>query len=178
MSYLQHRTFLILILIPESPEPPAHIKDFELELQCKILSYLDPTTSTCLGLTCRRLYQAYSNIHFQVSLNSGLRAPVPHYLRKVKLYMLLKSFMSPLVFEEDLNKFVTWERHKALVCDVMENDWKLRKEQKEEEELLAQQAVSKFVQNYSCRLSTLRISVLLPISSSRRQNYKLTSEIM
>lgn len=64
------------------------------ELLLKIFSHLDPGTSTCLGLTCKRLYVLHRSLHGSVRLETRC-----HTARSLasgpKLYELLEEWYEP-----------------------------------------------------------------------------------
>lgn len=56
--------------------PMAGLQTMPGELHRKILSYVpDELTSTCLGLTCKRLYDIHKSTHPKVHLTSCIRIP-------------------------------------------------------------------------------------------------------
>ncbi|KUJ19743.1 uncharacterized protein LY89DRAFT_682613 [Mollisia scopiformis] len=71
-----------------------------------IFDFLDPTPSTCLGMTCKAFYPIHRERHGAVHLTTkGLYDPI-----KKCLWQLLRSFFPGLVFCFEIKKFVTLER--------------------------------------------------------------------
>jgi hypothetical protein len=75
------------------PAPPT-LTLLPSELLLKIFSHLDPGSSACLGLTCKRLYLLHRSLHGSVRLETRCHtalspAPGP------KLYEMLEEWYGP-----------------------------------------------------------------------------------
>jgi hypothetical protein len=79
------------------------------EIVLEIFSYLDPCTSTCLGLTCKQFYAIHTKIHgkaslfYTVKLNEGMH---------MHLFYLLHDWVKALVYTQSCSK----KTGSALIC--------------------------------------------------------------
>jgi len=80
---------------PSQPqEAPPNLALLPSELLLKIFSHLDPGNSTCLGLTCKRLYKLHRLLHGSVRLETRCytaHSPAPG----PKLYEMLEEWYGP-----------------------------------------------------------------------------------
>jgi len=81
--------------------------NFPAEIHLLLLEQLDPVSSTCLGLTCKKLYAYHRTLHGTVSLNTPSPEPCVNYypLRespwgRIQLWKLLKNWF-PLGWSYD-----------------------------------------------------------------------------
>ncbi|KAG9242855.1 hypothetical protein BJ878DRAFT_148293 [Calycina marina] len=87
------------------------------ELQIMVIRSLDPISSVCLGLTCRRLYRMHHAVHEKVPLEAGKF--VRDRWRQLELHLFLRQWMwnsACLVYAGKYGErgFVTVERLSTL----------------------------------------------------------------
>ncbi|KUJ19745.1 uncharacterized protein LY89DRAFT_779656 [Mollisia scopiformis] len=80
---------------------PATLVTLPPEILLLIFDYLNPAASTCLGLTCKKLYPVHRAIHGIVRLSA------PSEPNGFYLWYLLKDFFPGLIFCEDWEMFTT-----------------------------------------------------------------------
>jgi len=75
-------------------------------MHVEILGHVGPVESTCLGLTCKKLYDVHSALHGKVKLRTEARGSFP-----VMLGDLLQKGWSELVWNVFLSVFTTAESY-------------------------------------------------------------------
>jgi hypothetical protein len=99
---------------------PPTTSTLPIELWHHVFDSVDKVASTCLGLTCTKLYLIHKRKHGKVNATAYDYARVEHNkLEIIPLYRLLEVWIGPdLVWNEDVRKFTTWK----------ENDRRLRRQ--------------------------------------------------
>ncbi|KAE8442826.1 hypothetical protein EG329_002798 [Mollisiaceae sp. DMI_Dod_QoI] len=89
---------------------PLNLQTLPYDIQYILVKHLDPTTSTCLGLTCRDFYavhwRVYGTVPFE-PITSVLQPPVNHLATLLRDWMLSRW---GLVFSIHIGRFVDPER--------------------------------------------------------------------
>jgi hypothetical protein len=100
----------------QKPKSGLGLNDLPFDIHFQILSYLHPIFSTCLGLTCKRLYTIHRSLHSTVR-TSDLWLTV-----EVELQQLLETWMAP--------KYTwSWLQERYVKSDELErSDWRCRAE--------------------------------------------------
>ena len=84
LSFAQRENLLHLysfesIYVIKMAASPSALASLSTELLLQIFSYLDPVHSTCLGLSCRRLYHIHFSKHKTVHLDAfTYECPIPN----------------------------------------------------------------------------------------------------
>ncbi len=94
-----------------NPSPaPLNLQTLPYDLQYPLVKHLDPTTSTCLGLTCRDFYAVHWRVCGTVPfepITSVLQPPVNNLATLLRDWMLSRW---GLVFSIHIGRFVDPER--------------------------------------------------------------------
>ncbi len=86
-----------------------HMSRLPLELQLRIFTYLNPVTSTCLGLTCKELWGIHKSRHNSVCLTEMSE-------RCIQLHCFLQEWMGKygLVYNYTLGEFISMQQYTKL----------------------------------------------------------------
>jgi hypothetical protein len=102
---------------PDSNPKPA-LASIPPELQNKIFSYLDPVTSTCLGLTSKKFYAIHKSLH---GVNATLLfTPTDFFgvgtrVKRFSLIELLKDWIKDKITPEKLGRSIKAAKHWEMV---------------------------------------------------------------
>lgn len=105
LSHQVTKTKAVLALPPNilHPDTPVQsVLDLPGSLQVKIMRYLDPCTSMCVGLTCKKLWRIHRSRYTKVMLRNCIYRVeyrdadgVRQLEERISLFSLLRNWMGP-----------------------------------------------------------------------------------